>query len=234
MHDLSRPDAHDLPPPPGDTGPADFTHDTPRYLDVLPESGREVLVIGDVERCKDFNHKPGVNQYGFLNTRGLVSVEEVLRQFGVDVCEDDVVRQAVDTARCYVAEHPADSGGATMTDQAGLLSDAGVAARIEAAADFSDLARWVEEGRGVILEVNAGVLWNDANAYGHGEANHTVTLTGTAVDPGGGGLLGFYVNDGGSGRGGAGLYVGLDTLQQMWQDAGGLEVVTEVLSFFAM
>lgn len=230
MHDHSRPDAYDVPPPPGDTGPADFTHEIPRYLDVLPESGREVLVIGDVERCKDFNHRQGANDYGFEGTCGLVSVEDVLRQFGVDVCENDVVRRAIETGHCNISGNPGECGGTRMSDQAQLLSDAGVPAHPEAGADYSDLARWVAEGRGVILEVNAGVLWNNADAYGNGEANHAIVLTGAAVDPNSGELLGFYVND--SGRaypGDSGLFVSLDRMQHMWNDPGGLAVVTDAV-----
>jgi len=231
MNDLSRPD--DLARIPPDFGPADFLMEVPRFLDVLPESGREVLVIGDVERCRGFNHKQGANLYGFEGTCGLVSVEDVLNQFGKEVSENDVVRHAIETGRCFVGERPSDSGGTTMSDQAQLLSDAGVPAHPEVNADFNDLARWVNEGRGVIIEVNAGVLWNDANAYDHGQANHAVVLTGAAVDPNSGQLLGFYVND--SGRalpGDSGLFVSLDRMNDMWRTPGGQAVVTDTVKAF--
>jgi hypothetical protein len=233
MNDLSRPDGWDLSPPPSDLGPADFIADVPRHLDVLSESGREVLVIGDVERCKDFNHKQGANLYGFEGTCGLVSVEDVLNQFGKDVSENDVVRHAIEKGLCFLGETPADGGGTTLTDQARLLSDAGVPAHPEQGAGFGDLARWVGEGRGVILEVNAGVLWNDANAYDSGQANHAVVLTGAAVSPDTGELLGFYVND--SGRalpGDSGHFVSLDRMRDMWQAPGGLAVVTDTVKTF--
>lgn len=233
MNDLFRPDGHDLPAPVSDVGPADFTRDVPHYLDVLPESGREVLVVGDVERCKGFNHKQGANLYGFESTCGLVSVEDVLNQFGKDVSENDVVRHAIENGRCYIVEQTSDCGRTSMEHQAQLLSDAGVPAHPEVHADFNDLSRWVAEGRGVIVEVNAGVLWNDANSYDQGQANHAIVLTGSAVDPASGELLGFYVND--SGRalpGDSGLFVSLDRMQQMWQDPGGLAVVTDTVKTF--
>ncbi len=233
MNDLFRPDGHDLPARGSDVGPADFTRDVPYSLDVLPESGREVLVVGDVERCKGFNHKQGANLFGFEGTCGLVSVEDVLNQFGKDVSENDVVRHAIETGRCRVSDRPGECGGTSVSDQAHLLTDAGVPAHPEVGAGFNDLARWVAEGRGVIVEVNAGVLWNDANAYDQGQVNHAITLTGAAVDPNSGELLGFYVND--SGRalpGDSGLFVSLDRMQQMWQDPGGLAVVTDTVKAF--
>lgn len=233
MNDLFRPDGWDVGPSPSDLGPADFTADVPRYLDVLPESGREVLVIGDVERCKDFNHKQGANLYGFEGTCGLVSVEDVLNQFGKEVSENDVVRHAIETGRCFIGDNPAECGGTTLSDQAQLLCDAGVPAHPEQGAGYEDLARWVGEGRGVILEVNAGVLWNDANAYDHGQANHAVVLTGAAVSPDTGELLGFYLND--SGRalpGDSGHFVPLDRMHDLWQAPGGLAVVTDGVKAF--
>jgi hypothetical protein len=49
----------------------------------------------------------------------------------------------------------------------------------------------VQYGRGVIAAVNAGVLWSDPRALGHGQANHVVTITGVARDPDDGALQGF-------------------------------------------
>lgn len=203
--------------------------EVPQYLDVLPESGREVLVVGDVQRCRDLNHRQGDNPYGFQGTCGLVSCEDVLRQFGIEVTEADVVRHAASAGLCTVTENPRESGGTTEYSQARILTDAGLPAHAEFGRSLSDLAQWVVEGRGIILEVNAGELWNNAAAYDGGRANHAICLTGAALDPRTGELLGFWTNDSGRAHpGDAGRYVAIDLMQRMWADAGGSAVITDV------
>ncbi len=203
--------------------------ENPWQLDVLPGSGREVLVVGDVDRFREFNHRQGDNPFGFLGTCGLVSCEDVLRQFGIDVSEADVVRHAAAAGLCEVSGPPEARGGTTEAWQAQILTDAGLPAHVETRGNLSDLAGWLGEGRGVIIEVNAGELWNNPAAYEGGRANHAICVTGAAVDPESAQILGFYVND--SGRaypGDAGRFIPLDLAQRMWADAGGNAVVTDI------
>lgn len=204
--------------------------EVPTYLDVLPESGREVLVIGDVERCREFNHRQGDNPYGFQGTCGLVSCEDVLRQFGVEVSEADVVRHAAVSGLCEISSVAAECGGTTEWSQARILTDAGIPAHAEFGQSISDLTEWVSQGRGVIIEVNAGELWNNPQAYDGGRANHAICLTGAAIDPMNGELMGFYIND--SGRaypGDSGRFIPVDLMQRMWCDAGGGAVITDAV-----
>lgn len=202
----------------------------PAALDVLPESGRQVIVIGDVERSKEFNHHQGDNPYGFRGTCGLVSCEDVLRQFGINVTEAEVVRHSVHDGLCNVTDQPETSGGTTMEGQAQILTDGGVPAHPVTGAGLGDLADWVSQGRGIIAEVNAGELWDDARAYGAGYANHAIVVTGAAVDPQSGELLGFYIND--SGRGfpsDSGRFVSLDLMKHCWADVGGGAVLSDTV-----
>lgn len=202
--------------------------EVPISYDILPESGREVVVIGDVERCRELNHKQGENPFGFEGTCGLVSCESVLRQFGIEASESDVVRHAIVSGLCEVNGRPSECGGTTEYWQAQILSDAGIASHAEFGRSISDLAGWVNQGRGVIIEVNAGELWNNANAYDGGRANHAIVLTGAAVDAQTGELSGFYVND--SGRaypGDSGRFISVELMQRMWADCGGSAVITE-------
>jgi hypothetical protein len=204
--------------------------EVPTYLDALPESGREIVVVGDVEGCKELNHRQGDNPYGFRGTCGLVSCEDVLRQFGVDVNEGDVVRHAITGGLCSVSDSPENSGGTTVEWQARILSDGGVPARPVAEADLSDLSGWIAEGRGIIVEVNAGELWNDPNAYDGGYANHAIVVTGVAMNPSSGELEGFFVNDSGRGfPGDSGRFVSVDLMQRAWGDTGGAAVVTDAV-----
>ena len=208
----------------------DATVEVPMQLEVLPD-GHEALVVGDVDRCRDFNHLQGDNPFGFKGTCGLVSCEDVLRQFGVETSEADVVQHALENGLCnHSGFDPGEMGGTTVCDQAQILTDFGVPASEAFAASLDELATHVEEGRGVIIEVNAGVLWNDANYYGFGEPNHAIVVTGVARDPDTGHVLGAYIND--SGRGlseDSGRFVEAATLDAGWMQAGGGCVVTDVV-----
>lgn len=203
--------------------------DVPRQLDTLPD-GREVVVIGDPEGCKDFNHPQGDNNLGFQGTCGLVSCEDVLRQFGVEVTEDEIVQFAAENGLCSVSDNPAQCGGTSELTQAIILTEMGVPAHTEVCGSLEDLAAHIENGQGSIVEVNAGVLWNEPSAYGGGMANHAIVVTGVARDPETGEVAGFFIND--SGRGleeDSGRFIDSATMQEAWLAAGGTGVVTDVV-----
>lgn len=230
MNPWSTNDFGSFPADAGDVPSADAMVEVPIQLETLP-SGDEAIVAGDCERCRDFNHLQGDNPYGFKGTCGLVSCEDVLRQFGVKTSEADVVRHAIDNGLCNSRGfEPGEMGGTTVRDQAQILTDFGVPASEHIAHSLDDLATGVESGRGVIIEVNAGVLWNDANYYGFGEPNHAITVTGIARDPETGRVLGAFIND--SGRGfpeDSGRFLDAATLDAGWLEAGGGCVVTDVV-----
>ncbi|MFB6894181.1 hypothetical protein ACFCX4_33280 [Kitasatospora sp. NPDC056327] len=198
--------------------------DVPYRLDVLPD-GRETLVAGDVDRFADFTHPQGDNPFGYRGTCGLCSCEGVLRQFGVDVGEAEVVAHAIARGLCETDGDPAMRGGTSLTDQARVLGDFGVPAHTERADSLEDLAAALEHGRGVIVAANAGVLWDDADSYDGGRANHAVVPIGVARDPATGGIQGFYINDSGTGE--QARFVDAATMAEAWLDAGGGCVVTD-------
>ncbi len=214
----------DAPQAQGDAAP-DADVDVPQHLEVLPD-GREGLVSGDVEGLADLNHQQGDNPYGFQGTCGLCSCEHILNQFGIDVTEADVVEHAVANGECYVSDDPTQSGGTSVENQAQILNDYGIPAHVEQAGSLEDLAADIEQGSGVIIEANAGVLWNDVNYYGHGEANHAVAVTGVARDPATGEIQGFFIDD--SGTGNSGQFVDAATMTDAFLAAGGASVVTDV------
>lgn len=208
--------------PAGAVGPwADVLH----YPDVLPD-GRPIWVSGDPEGFKRFNHLQGDNPYGFQGTCGLVSCEDVLRQFDVAVTEADVVGYAIAHGLCVTEGDPASCGGTTMADQVQILKDYGVPAHYEVARSLADLGEFVEHGHGIIVGVNAGVLWNDAAYFGDGSANHAIVVTGMAREIATGEIAGFYINDSGVPQ--SGRFVDAETLRQAWVDAGGSCVVTDI------
>ncbi len=73
--------------------------------------------------------------------------------------------------------------------------------------------------------VNAGVLWSDPQALGHGQANHAVTITGIARDRYDGALLGLYINDSGTGQ--SGQFVSAHLMTTAFEHEGGFCVVTD-------
>ncbi len=226
MPDFTQDFNQEVPAPPADVDEGLIT-DVPRITDLLPD-GREIVAVGDVERCRDFCHLQGDNDLGFKGTCGLCSTTDVLNQFRVEVTENDVVHYARDHGLCSVDGHDASMKGGTYDwQQAQLLTDYGVPAHNESGDNLYDLADYISEGRGVIIEVNAGVLWNDPNYFGWGQANHAIVVTGSALDPATGDVVGYYINDSGAGQ--AGRFIDAATMNEMWVQTGGGCVITDVV-----
>jgi len=202
--------------------------EVPRHFETLPD-GRESLVIGDVEGLKDFNHLQGENPLGFQGTCGIVSCEDVLHQFGNEgVSEGQLVEYAALHGLCNTEGAAGECGGTTVSDQARILSDWGVPAGYESGVSLESLAARVEEGRGVIAEVNSGTFWGQPSWSDLilGGADHAVVITGVARDPVSGEIQGFFVND--SGVPSSGRFVDAATMQTAFTDAGGMAVTTTV------
>jgi|SRR5579864_3141411 len=197
--------------------------EVPSRLEQWPD-GREMLIIGDPQGDKAFTHRQGDNPFGFEGTCGLCSCENVLRAFGLEVTEADVVAFAVKEGLCQVSDDPARSGGTTVFRQAELLSRLGVPSNATLGGTLDGLASDLEEGKGVIVELNAGVLWDRADFVEEGQANHAVTVTGVARDPQTGNIEGFFINDSGTGK--AGQFVDASTMREAWVESGGQQVTT--------
>jgi hypothetical protein len=213
--------------PPPDMMTAALGTDVPAQLDTLPD-GQASVIYGDVSQYAEFNHLQGDNPYGFHEDCGLVSCQDVLNQFGIPVNETDVVTHAVSNGECNVDPNSAfNSGQSTAGDQAQILTDYGVPAHVETGQSTEDLAANVEQGHGTIIEVNAGVLWNDPNHYDNGQSNHAITVTGVARDPMTGQVQGFYINDSGDGK--SAEFVPESVMTKAWVDTGGQSVVTDAV-----
>lgn len=207
-----------------DLGPEiPISPEVPRHLDDM--GGHEVLVIGDPEGYADFNHLQGDNPYGYKGTCGLVSCQDVLGQFGVDVTETDVVGYAIENGLCNSEGNEGDRGGTSVLQQAEILNDYGVPAHAETNGTLESLAANVEQGHGVIMEANAGVLWQDATYYDQGQPNHAVVVTGVVRDANSGEIQGFYINDSGTGK--SAQFIDANTMHTAWEEAGGASVVTD-------
>jgi hypothetical protein len=191
----------------------------------LPD-GRPSMTIGDVRRDVAFNHLQGDNPDHDRGDCGIVSCADVLNQFGVQITEADAFVHAM---RCHelhrVPGRPGESGWTLPAEQAAILTDYGVPSHAEAAQPVERLALALEQGHGVIAMVNCGVLWSDPRALEHGQANHAVTITGIARDCYDGALLGFYINDSGTGQ--SGQFVSAHLMTTAFEHEGGFCVVTD-------
>lgn len=220
----------DVPQPPPDVLPE--IQEVPHHLEVLPDS-REVLVFGDPEGMKQYNHLQGDNPYGFKGTCGLVSCQDILRQFGVEVSEGDVVHFAVDHKLCNVTDDPSNSGGTTVEDQAKILGDFNVPAQSKSGGSLEELAQNIEEGHGVIAEVNSATLWDQPSFFNLGLPDHAIVVTGVARDPETGEIRGFYINDSGVPPAGhSGLFIDAQKFNTAWNGCfggPGWSVVTDVV-----
>lgn len=197
----------------------------PQFEGVLP-NGDATIISGDPEALADFNHKQGENPYGVENDCGLVATQDVLNQHDIDVTEAEVVAYAVRNGLCdWNPADPFHSGGSGPETLPVLLEHYGVSAHAETGASLQDLAAAFESGHSIIAGVNAGALWLDINAYGRGEDNHAIVLTGVARDPTTRDIQGFYINDSGTGE--SGRFVDADTMRRASTDAGGKAVVTD-------
>ena len=120
---------------------------------------------------------------GFLGTCGLVSCVNVLRLAGYPATESEVVGYASTTSAgfgrgklCTTNSFPEDNGGTSAKTR-------------------QQIADAVSDGRGVIISVNAGMLYNGWSDH---RDLHAITVTSVKKDRSGN-VLGFYVCDSGTG-----------------------------------
>jgi hypothetical protein len=190
------------------------------------QDGRPSVIIGAVRASMAFNHVQGENAEHFRGDCGVVCCVDVLDQFGVYSSEADLVRHALACGELHIELGcPDESGWTYPGEQARILCDYGVPAHPDQARSIEWLAGAVELGHGVIIGVNAGMLWANPRNLGAGEANHAVTVTGIARDIADGALLGFFVNDSGTGK--SAQFLGCQLMTTAFLRAGGYCVITD-------
>ncbi len=170
------------------------------------------MVTGDPfgNACK-MDFEQGDNPYNASGNCGLVSISNMLRRAGMDVSEKDVTRCAIDSGLCdYNPMGSADNnGGTTIEMRCDILNKFGVASDICPSGNggtLEDIADAIDSGRGVLISVNAGELWDcdDGSVpfWGRPVSNHCIMVTGIARNAATGEIAGVYIAD--SGRGIAG------------------------------
>jgi hypothetical protein len=169
-----------------------------------------------------------------------------------NVTEADVVAHATEKRLCVLPvgrddRDPENEGAANTYDAALVLDDFGVSADVtryrtgtarDAMSDpdaaqtaLRELATHVGE-RPVIASLNAGLLWDDPHhADGFLRADHTVVVTGAAIEPGSDGVQGFYLNDSATRE--SGKFINAETMRWAWYVTGGHAVIPEASSLHA-
>jgi len=181
--------------------------------------GRAMLVYG-YPTAYELDYRQGDAVVGYEGTCALVSIANLGIQSGGNFSEAGVVLRAIDnqwtTTDAALPEYL--RGGTNYTCQRALLRSYGFDTAAQFQYDAPALCNLIRSGRGVILAVNAGVLWNEPSNVGDGRINHMVTLTGVALDAGSGAIQGFYIADSGRGKvGDMARYVATDDLQRAAQ-----------------
>lgn len=194
-------------------------------LHLKDAKGQDVLIVGDPEEYADFNHQQG-ERAGYLGTCGLVSCQDILLQFGRDVSETEVVDYAIEHNLCSTEGEPRKRGGTSRLDQAQILTNYGIPAHHEVSATLADLSSYLQQGRGVIVGVNAGILWLDEESREQEDANHAIVVTGVKLDSSNGAIEGFYINDSGSNE--PGKFIDANLMRAAWENIGGSLVVTDI------
>jgi hypothetical protein len=199
-----------------------------QHFKIRDAAGHEYMVTGDPEGCRKYAHQQGDNDLGFKGTCGLCSVQDVADQFGLNVTENDVVHYAKDHNLCSTDGPPEDCGGTDIFTQAQILSDMHIMAQPFQHMSVDDLAKELESGHKIILEVNAGELFQgilpdnicaqvvgpDPHAY-----NHAIVVTGVVHDPQTGQVIGVYINDTGANL--PAQFIDRAHLEQAWVGTGG-------------
>jgi len=125
---------------------------------------------------------------------GIASCANVARLAGMKISEEKAVWTALNHTPPLCGKHTSKEagGGTSPQSRQALLACLGVPSHLEPA-DVVTIAQRVQEGRGVIISVRAGRLWN-SNTQGL----HAITVT-SVVRNSDGSLYGFFVCDSGTG-----------------------------------
>ena len=163
--------------------------------------GVAILVYG-YPKAFELDYMQGNGVVGYRGTCALTAVANLTTQAQQGTTESHAVQSAIDNGWCVtdaaLPEHV--RGGSNFIGQQALLSSYGIRNGLLSGYNEYSIANLIRGGRGVILGLNAGVLWDESAMRDHGGVNHAVTVTGVAIDAETGDLNGFYIADSGRGK----------------------------------
>ncbi len=164
-------------------------------------NGRPVLISG-YPKANELDYMQGDAIPDFKGTCALTSIANLLVEASTPTTEGEVVQRAINNQ--WAVTDPAATdyqrGGSNFQQQQALLDSYGMRNALLSGYSEQSVANLVRSGRGVLIGLNAGKLWNDAHYFDDGGVNHVVTVTGAAYAEDDGALMGFYIADSGRQR----------------------------------
>ncbi|WP_253907125.1 calcium-binding protein [Herbaspirillum rubrisubalbicans] len=162
--------------------------------------GVEILVYG-YPKANELDYMQGNAVEDYAGTCALTSIANLATQANQSLSEAQVVQRAIDNRWCVTDSTVSDyqRGGSNYVGQRALLDSYGIRNGLIQGYNEQGIANLIKGGRGVIIGLNAGKLWDDVQYLDGGGVNHMVTVTGVACEAATGAINGFYIAD--SGRG---------------------------------
>ena len=163
--------------------------------------GVNILVYG-YPKAFELDYMQGDAIASYKGTCALTAIANLGIQANLSLSEAQVARTAIDNKWCVTDPAKTDyqRGGSNYIGQQALLNSYGVRNGIVMGYNEEAIANLIKGGRGVIISLNAGKLWNNKNYLDNGGTNHVVTVTGVACDASTGAINGFYIADSGRGK----------------------------------
>jgi hypothetical protein len=163
-------------------------------------------------------HLQGDNAHGESGTCAVVAQEMIIYKFtGEDPGENTCLEVALDNGWFN------EGGGTTWEDVGKIVDYYGIDIHKSTDNTLDDLADELDQGHGVIVGVEAEVLWFDSPPMGF--ANHAICVTGYERTEDGK-IAGVWVNDSGS-PDGQGHFYDAATFQDAFEYSGGAMVATD-------
>ena len=163
--------------------------------------GEAVLVYGFPKR-NELDYMQGDAIENYQGTCALTSIANIITQTGTPTTEGEVVNTAINND--WAVNDPSlpasQLGGSNYLQQQAILNSYGIANDVIHGYNETGIANLLRGGRGIVLAVNAGELWDNQNYIGNGSVNHAITLTAAVHNASTGDLMGFYISDSGRGE----------------------------------
>ena len=183
--------------------------------------------------------KQGSAYDNFKGTCGLCSCANILRLAGVNIGEKEMIDYAANmqggifSPRLCILNpfNPDASGGTTPKQRQQILDYFDISSSIwnvktdingrTSIDTINDIAKWISEGRGVIVDVDAGLFYNSPKNYGKG---HAVTITSVEKNKYGD-ITAFYILDSNQGT----VKYNAWEIQEMLRTFIGMNVTSQII-----
>jgi hypothetical protein len=148
-------------------------------------------------------------------TCAIVAQQQILMAHGLIAKGDPVKIEAALAKEAQERGFYIESAGTARAYQADLLIDRGLIVTKQTAAPLETLDAAVRRGGMIIASVDARYLWNVKSPKTLG---HAIVITGAEVGRFDGKTLGYYINDSGVSKDGAGRFVPIEQFTRAWNN----------------